>query len=65
MFPEDYKSYSDAVTPVLLAVGAMLSGYCRMTYSLAVIMLETTASINIFLPMFLAMMMARVVGGFF
>ena len=50
---------------MLLAVGAMLSGYCRMTYSLAVIMMETTASINIFLPMFLAIMMARVIGGLF
>lgn len=59
------KSYSDAVMPVLLAVGAMLSAYCRMTYALAVIMMETTASINIFFPMFLAIMVARVVSGFF
>ena len=51
--------------PVLLAVGAMLSAYCRMTYALAVIMMETTASINIFFPMFLAIMVARVVSGFF
>ena len=36
-----------------------------MTYSLAVIMMETTASINIFFPMFVAIMTARVVGGFF
>ena len=28
----------------------MLASYCRMTYSLAVIMLETTQSINNFLP---------------
>jgi hypothetical protein len=32
----------------------MLTGYCRFTYSLAVIMLETTQSINNFLPMLLA-----------
>ena len=31
----------------------MLAGYCRLTYSLAVIMLETTQSINNFLPMLL------------
>ena len=36
-----------------------------MTYSLAVIMMETTASINIFFPMFIAIMTAKVVGGFF
>jgi len=28
----------------------MLASYCRMTYSVAVIMLETTQSINNFLP---------------
>ena len=43
----------------------MLSAYCRMTYALAVIMMETTASINIFFPMFLTIMIARVVSGIF
>ena len=43
----------------------MLSAYCRMTYSLAVIMMETTASINIFMPMFLAIMVSRQVADFF
>lgn len=32
----------------------MLASYCRLTYSLAVIMLETTQSINNFLPTLLA-----------
>ena len=65
MFPNPDKSPSAAVVPILLAVGAMLSSYCRMTYSLAVIMMETTASINIFFPMFVAIMVARVVAGLF
>lgn len=65
MFPNPNKSPSAAVVPILLAVGAMLSSYCRMTYSLAVIMMETTASINIFFPMFVAIMVARVVAGLF
>ena len=59
IFADDNKTYSNSVVPVLLAVGAMLSAYCRMTYSLAVIMMETTASINIFMPMFLAIMVSR------
>ena len=59
------QSYSEAVIPILLAVGAMLSAYCRMTYSLAVIMMETTASINIFFPMFCAIMVSRVVSNLF
>lgn len=40
----------------------MLSAYCRLTYSLVVIMLETTSSINIFLPMMIGIMTARAVG---
>ena len=40
----------------------MLSAYTRMTFSLLVIMLETTSSINIFLPMTFGIFTARVVG---
>ena len=40
----------------------MLSSYCRLTYSLVVIMLETTSSINIFLPMMIGIMTARAAG---
>jgi len=43
----------------------MLSAYCRLTYSLVVIMLETTSSINIFAPMMIAVMVSRFVGNFF
>ena len=43
----------------------MLSAYCRLTYSLVVIMLETTSSINLFIPMMLAVMIARAVGNMF
>ena len=32
----------------------MLVSYCQLTYSLAVIMLETTQSINLFIPMIFA-----------
>ena len=59
------KDPSQAVIPILLAVGGILSAYSRMTYSLAVIMMETTASINIFFPMFVAIMVARQVAGLF
>ena len=55
---ETYDSQT-SVTFVLVGAGAMLSGYCRLTYSLVVIMLETTSSINIFLPMMIAIMCAR------
>lgn len=35
---------------IIMGASAMLAAYCRLTYSLAVIMLETTQSINLFLP---------------
>ena len=41
-------------TYIIVGASAMLAGYCRLTYSLAVIMLETTQSINNFIPTLLA-----------
>ena len=63
-FTPDEDGYKSdlAVTNVLVGAGAMLSSYCRLTYSLVVIMLETTSSINIFLPMMTGIMVARGVG---
>ena len=55
----DKLDYSRRVVPVLVAVGAMLSAYTRLTYSLVVIMLETTQSINTFVPMLIAIIMGR------
>lgn len=43
----------------------MLTSYVRMTYSLAVIMLETTQSINLFIPTIFAVVVARSVGKFY
>jgi chloride channel 7 len=39
----------------VLGASAMLSGYCRLTYSLTVVMLETTKSIQLFIPMLICM----------
>ena len=61
---DEYES-STLVTPVLVGAGAMLSSYTRLTYSLVVIMLETTSSINIFLPMMIGILVARAVGNLF
>jgi len=50
---------------IIISVGAMLSSYCRLTYSLVVIMLETSSAINIFVPMIIAIMVSRFVANFF
>ena len=43
----------------------MLGGYTRLTYSLCVIMLETTQSINFFIPIMLSVVVAVLVGDMF
>lgn len=40
----------------LLGATAMLSGYCRLTFSLAVVMMETSQAINMYLPMLITML---------
>ena len=44
---------------------AMLGGYTRLTYSLCVIMMETTQSINFFVPILLSVVVAVLVGDLF
>lgn len=63
-YTPDSSGYTSdtAVTQVLVGAGAMLSAYSRLTYSLIVVMLETTSSIDIFMPMMIAIMTARAVG---
>ncbi len=47
--------------PSYLVIGAsaMLSSYTRLTYSLAVIMMETTQGINMFLPILISIMVSH------
>jgi len=53
------------VVPVLIGSGAMMAGYTRLSYSLLVIMCETTDSINLFVPMMVAILVSRAVSGLF
>jgi len=50
---------------VILGMGSMLAGYTRMTYSLVVVVMETTQSINIFIPVVIAIMTANFWGNLF
>jgi len=49
----------------VLGASAVLSSYTRLTYSLAVIMMETTQGINLFLPILLSIMIAHGVSRLF
>ena len=53
------------VTPVIMGAGAMMAGYTRLSYSLVIIMCETTDSINLFVPMMIAILVSRAVSGIF
>ena len=46
---------------LVIGSAAMLSGYTRLTYSLAVIMMETTQAVNLFLPILVGIIVANAV----
>jgi len=50
------KDNREAQQNALLGATAMLSGYCRLTYSLNVMMLETASAINMYIPLLICMM---------
>lgn len=49
----------------LIGAASMLSASTRMTYSLAVIMLETTSNVDLFLPMIFALFISYGAGSLF
>lgn len=53
------------MTYIILGMGAMLAGYTRMTYSLVVIVMETTQSINIFIPVTITILTSNFFGNLF
>jgi len=47
---------------IILGMAAMLASYTRMTYSLAVIVMETSLAVNIFLPCIITIAVANFTG---
>jgi H+/Cl- antiporter ClcA len=52
-------------TFAIVGSAAFLGGYTRLTYSLAVIMMETTESVNLFLPIIFSLFVAYGSGSIF
>jgi chloride channel 7 len=50
---------------LVIGAAAMLAGYTRLTYSLAVIMMETTQAVNLFLPILVGIIVANAVARIF
>jgi len=49
----------------IIGAASVLAGYSRMSFSLAVIMLETTENVNLFLPMLFSLFISFAVGRLF
>ena len=52
-------------TYAVIGASSVLAGYSRLSFSLAVIMLETTENVNLFLPIITTLFVSFIVGGFF
>lgn len=62
----DEEAKNDAIKNyVVLGTAAVLAGYTRMTYSLAVIMMETANTFNLFIPVFFTILISNKVGSIF
>jgi len=61
--PEEIADSSKAF--VVLGVGAVMAGYTRMTYTLAIIVMETSMIISLFIPTAFAILVSNVVGYWF
>ena len=52
-------------TYAIIGAAATLAGYSRLSFSLAIIMLETTENVNLFLPIIFALFVSFAIGGIF
>jgi len=50
---------------VVIGSAAVLAGYTRLSFCLAVLLMETTQNVNLFIPMLIGVMIARFVGSLF
>lgn len=62
IFGDEDKKAAVGRTYIILACGGFMAGYTRMTYSLAVIIMETSNDIQIFMPMMVTIGIANFVG---
>jgi len=52
-------------TYAIIGAASVLAGYSRLSFSLAVIMLETTENVNLFLPIVFSLFVSFAIGGIF
>ena len=57
--PNDEVFYAIRKKYIVLGCGSFMAGYTRMTYSLGVILMETTQDLSLFVPLLLAIITAN------
>jgi CBS domain-containing protein len=62
---QDANFYAIRKKFIILGCGAFMAGYTRMTYSLGVILMETTQDLSLFVPLLFAIIIANQTGYFF
>lgn len=68
MHPDEYLERNQRVILkkyIILGCGGFMAGYTRMTYSLGVILMETTQDLSIFIPIIFTIIIANQVGNLF
>ena len=63
LFPDDPNIHSQSYA--IIGAASMLSGSTRMTYSLAVLMMETTSNVHLFLPMIFSLFVSYGISSLF
>jgi H+/Cl- antiporter ClcA len=53
---------NDITTYAVVGGVAILAGYCRLSFCLAVLLMETTQDVNLFIPMLLGVIFAKGIG---
>lgn len=53
---------NDLTTYAIVGGVAILSGYCRLSFCLAVLLMETTQDVNLFIPMLIGTIFAKGIG---
>ena len=62
---ENIEATVSPATYAIIGAASVLAGYSRLSFSLAVIMLETTENVNMFLPVIFALFISFSVGRLF
>lgn len=64
-YTTDAEKQAIAVHYIIIGVGAFMAGYTRMTFSLAVILMETSQTLEVFVPMLITVFISNRTGYMF